>query len=340
MSWEIHNFSTMSVAAGEKIKSSVFVVGKRQWQVHLYPCGDKDDKDHVTCYLHYLEEGEQETTVRWKATFKKKTGEELRPALELMFTFGKIKSRGWRGVIARKQNFLGADDMLIVDSELEVYTNWVTTDNINSTIIDQDIDLKAELCKDLACLVQNKSLFSDVVFVIEGEHIPAHRSILAARSPVFRSMFTNGMRESTEGTIHIPDIDKQLFQEMLSHIYTCKCDPDLLNERTVELLAVADKYDLAGLKLLCEQVMLKRITKGNASAILATADMYHAPVLKKHVLSLMTQYFFEIIATDGFKELCSKSPHLVTELTDLMAVQAGTKQPPESSNPLKRKREN
>lgn len=49
---------------------------------------------------------------------------------ELQFSFGKIKSRGWRGILLRKQNFLGPDDVLVVESELEVFSEWVTTDNI------------------------------------------------------------------------------------------------------------------------------------------------------------------------------------------------------------------
>ncbi len=47
-------------------------------QIHLYPCGDRDDKDHVTCYFHYLDDNEEEFSARWKAVFLTKTGESLR----------------------------------------------------------------------------------------------------------------------------------------------------------------------------------------------------------------------------------------------------------------------
>ena len=143
-------------------------------QIHLYPCGDRDDKDHVTCYLHYLDDNEEEFSARWKAVFLTKSGESLRMPLgkllaarrseeagkggrrgrierrdeswkdesegeeelltiftELQFSFGKIKSRGWRGILLRKPNFLGPDDVLVVESELEVFSDWVTTDNIH-----------------------------------------------------------------------------------------------------------------------------------------------------------------------------------------------------------------
>jgi hypothetical protein len=50
-------------------------------QIHLYPCGDRDDKDHVTCYLHYLDDNEEEFSARWKAVFLTKSGESLRMPL-------------------------------------------------------------------------------------------------------------------------------------------------------------------------------------------------------------------------------------------------------------------
>lgn len=50
-------------------------------QVHLYPCGDKDDKEHVTCYLHHLERNEADAIAKWKASFKNKKGVDLRTPL-------------------------------------------------------------------------------------------------------------------------------------------------------------------------------------------------------------------------------------------------------------------
>jgi hypothetical protein len=43
----------------------------------------------------------------------------------------------------------------------------------------------------------NNSTFSDVVFLVEGKPIYAHKAILSAQCEHFRAMFNNGMKESS-----------------------------------------------------------------------------------------------------------------------------------------------
>lgn len=346
MSWEVHQFSFLTLQPGEKIKSSVFTVGKKRWQIHLYPCGDRDDKDHVTCYLHYLDDNEEEFSARWKAVFLTKSGESLRMPLELQFSFGKIKSRGWRGILLRKPNFLGADDVLVVESELEVFSDWVTTDN-NLPVPSSSIDCHEEMQLQFESLLKEPELFSDVTLEVEGKAFPVHKSVLSARSPVFRAMFTGGMRERSEKTVKIYDVDTVIFSEFLKFIYCGKFDEKILHERTIEVLATANKYDVNGLKTKCESLLLQRVTKSTAASILMAADLYDATHLKQCVINVITQNFLDVISTDSFKELCMKTPALVTEITDHMAKThstTGVKQTTTTiqlseDSPLKRKRD-
>jgi len=349
MSWEVHQFSFLNLLPGDKIKSSVFTVGKKRWQIHLYPCGDRDDKDHVTCYLHYLDDNEEEFSARWKAMFLTKSGESLRMPLELQFNFGKVKSRGWRGILLRKPNFLGPDDVLVVESELEVFSEWVTTDN-NLPTQAQSLDSIEELQHNYSSLLNEQdALFSDVSLDVEGKLYPVHKNILAARSPVFRAMFTGGMREQSEKTIKIYDVDTTIFSEFLRYIYCGQFDEKLLSERTIEVLSTANKYDIRSLKVKCEEILLQRVTKSSAASILMAADLYNASHLKQCVVTVITQNFMEVIGTESFKELCMKSPWLVTEITDSMSKnhlssngitkQTTTTIQLSEDSPLKRKRD-
>lgn len=342
MTWEIHQFSSLSLTPGEKLKSPDFTVGKHKWQVHLYPCGDKDDKEHVTCYLHHLERNEADAIAKWKASFKNRKGNDLRTPLELQFNFGKVKSRGWRGILPRNPLPALPEDVLVVESEIELFSEWQTSDNteVIANLQDEAIVVNTDLQKDYETLLFNDALFSDVAFSVDGERIPVHKNILCARSSYFRGMFTSGLKESAEQLITLKDVDKVMFKELLRYIYCGYINEQVLQDQTVEILAIADKFDVEGLRNKCEVLLLQRITKSNAASILQAADLYHAVKLKRKVLSVVTEHFLEIIATDAWKELCSHSPHLVAEITDAYAVKHGTKQVSDEthSGGVKRKR--
>ena len=50
----------------------------------------------------------------------------------------------------------------------------------------------------------------------EPVHVPAHKTLLLARSPVFAAMFTGDLAEKTDRlVIHIDDVEPHSFKEML-----------------------------------------------------------------------------------------------------------------------------
>lgn len=73
-----------------------------------------------------------------------------------------------------------------------------------------------------------------------GIKLPAHKAILAARSPVFAAMFEHKMKEHTERRVEISDIDVKVFEVMLHHIYTGVC-PAEGSVPATELLMAANK---------------------------------------------------------------------------------------------------
>ena len=96
-----------------------------------------------------------------------------------------------------------------------------------------------------------KKLLTDVEFVFVGEKetLCAHRFILSARSPVFAAMFTSDMLESKTGRVEIKDVDVNLFKHFLKFIYTGKLET---SARNLDLLALADKYEIETLRELCQ----------------------------------------------------------------------------------------
>jgi speckle-type POZ protein len=64
---------------------------------------------------------------------------------------------------------------------------------------------------------------SDVSFVIDGEKFPAHRAVLAARSPVFKAQLLGSMADAKMSSITLHDIAPATFRVVLRFMYTDAC---------------------------------------------------------------------------------------------------------------------
>jgi uncharacterized membrane protein YgcG len=77
-----------------------------------------------------------------------------------------------------------------------------------------------KLKEDYGKLVEAPEL-ADVVLVVEGEHFPAHRNVLAARSEYFRGLLLSGMQEgSGQQEIALEEVSAGAFRVVLHYLYT------------------------------------------------------------------------------------------------------------------------
>ncbi|KAH3759856.1 kelch repeat [Pelomyxa schiedti] len=122
--------------------------------------------------------------------------------------------------------------------------------------------LPGTLSQDLRTLLNNKAMFPDIVFLVEGGQVCAHKAILAARSSdYFRTMFCGPCLEHFASEITIENVSKKAFLRVLEFIYTGKLER--LEEEDIsdnlELLEVAQMYNMQQLVRICEQVLLSRV---------------------------------------------------------------------------------
>mgnify|MGYP002652689147 CR=1 FL=1 len=76
--------------------------------------------------------------------------------------------------------------------------------------------------------------------MIGEKKIQAHKTILAAHSPVFSAMFDHSeTKEAQEGEVKITDIEADVFEELLCYLYAGKM-PDL-SKFALELFVASDK---------------------------------------------------------------------------------------------------
>lgn len=147
----------------------------------------------------------------------------------------------------------------------------------------------------------NDDEFSDVTFILENQHVYAHRAILAARCELFAAMLRSGMRESVEGVIPIPNIRRSVFLLLLEYIYcdTVKVPPD----QAIELYICADQYNVERLRDICCNVVRRHLKPENAGPLLQAASEHHCLALKEHIMKYVVDNFDAFSRTDGIRHV-------------------------------------
>jgi speckle-type POZ protein len=117
----------------------------------------------------------------------------------------------------------------------------------------------------------NDKVLSDFTIEIKGKQFAVHKTVLAARSSVFRDMFCNvGIDEKNDDKIDLQNIEIEVFEEMLTFVYTGKAPK--IEKYANELLIAEDFYDIKDLKTICGQILFKEITDKNVMKALRFAD--------------------------------------------------------------------
>ncbi|CAH0405722.1 unnamed protein product [Chilo suppressalis] len=174
--------------------------------------------------------------------------------------------------------------------------------SLNSDII-KSIKLKHDHSS-----VLNKQEHTD--FVLESattNKFPTHRIILAAHSPVLRSLIKDS--KVTSMSLDISDSDMTILLEFL---YSGTIN-DILNQDCDTLLKLADKFQLSNLFLIAELVTAEHINVENAVDIALLAQRYKLQNLRHKVLSFIKNNP-KVMQTDGWAKL--KDVNLIKQLVE------------------------
>lgn len=194
---------------------------------------------------------------------------------------------------------------------------------------------KAELIKvpppclgaDLAELY-NSGSDSDCTFMVEDEEFKVHKIILEARSPVFRALLNNPMKEGQEGRVVVRDIKAPVFKAMLQFVYTDSL-PEELDGQNLEvhmaqhLLVASDRYQLVRLRRICERRLCETVDIESVATTLTLAEQNHAEELKKVCLDFAARNLSAVMSTEGYRHMTKSCPQLQAELLQTIAASGG-----------------
>ncbi|XP_006498480.1 speckle-type POZ protein-like isoform X6 [Mus musculus] len=203
---------------------------------------DDESKDYLSLYLLLVSCPKSEVRAKFKFSLLNDKREETK-AMESQRAYRFVQGKDWgfkkfirRDFLLDEANGLLPDDKLTLFCEVSVVQDSVNVSGHTSTNT-----LKVPECRlaeDLGNLWEN-TRFTDCCFFVRGKEFKAHKSVLAARSPVFNAMFEHEMEECTKNRVEINDLDPEVFKEMMRFVYTGKA-PNL-DKMADNLLAAADK---------------------------------------------------------------------------------------------------
>ena len=134
-----------------------------------------------------------------------------------------------------------------------------------------------------------EGIHTDIIINASDGSIGGHCSVLAARSPVFRSMFSHNLQEKELSIINISDMSIEACQAFLSYIYGNIKHEEFLTHR-LALLRAADKYDISDLTEACHESLLEDIDTKNVLERLQNAALYQLPKLKSSCMRYLVRF--------------------------------------------------
>lgn len=163
-------------------------------------------------------------------------------------------------------------------------------------------NMKGEVLKllDDICLSEKHS---DVTFVVENNKIPAHKTILMARSPYFVSLICGDFVEANQAQIELK-VPLDAFKAILKYIYTGRLSVATLDfDEIVEILDLAEQYGLDTLKNTTIEYLTANLTLDNCVVILAATYLYSVDYLQETCMDFMDHRSIELLNHETFKTL-------------------------------------
>lgn len=180
-------------------------------------------------------------------------------------------------------------------------------------------EIASETIQNLVCNMKrlvNNHKFSDVIFVVEGRDIHAHKAILVEQSEYFKAMLSGGMIESQKSKIEIKDWSYSSYLQMMEFLYTGSIS-GFSPAVAAELLGLADAHTLKYLKKLCQNCLKHSVDIENCCDLLILGHRHEAHDLKKFCMAFIVKNYSEVSATIGFEHL-EEIPHVLIEVTRLI----------------------
>ncbi|EAZ07690.1 hypothetical protein OsI_29947 [Oryza sativa Indica Group] len=321
-------------AIGDVVRSGVFSAGGHSWRIRCYPRGTKEleaesNGKYISIFLELVSKSKNIKAIFDVFLMGKSGQPSSSVAMRCVQVYPPKSYTAWGWPQFAKLSYLKSSSHM-VDGKVRIMCVVIVLRDNNAAMSVPPSDIAAHLGSLL-----DRGDGTDVSFLVDGETFPAHRAVLAARSPVFRAELLGPMAEATMSCVAVHDIEPATFRAPLRFIYTDELSEDgieiesssstttmmvMTSELLQKLLAAADRYDLGRLKLMCAKKLWEMVSVDNVAMTLFYAEMHSCPELKTRCLDFFVadKNFKKAVLTAGYVQLVQHFPSVIDEIRQLV----------------------
>uniref|UniRef100_A0A0E0MHC1 BTB domain-containing protein n=1 Tax=Oryza punctata TaxID=4537 RepID=A0A0E0MHC1_ORYPU len=308
------------LGVGKFVMSGDFDVGGQCWCIKYYPNRSSDDADWISIYLNLCSTTVDDVNASY--TFSLLDHDDEQPVPEHSRSSSSVrefsrKSWGFRQFMERKaleESPYLRDDCFMLRCDVTVFKETIIEPAPRPLVTVPPPDMHQHLGSLLSA-----GHGADVTLQVGDEAFPAHRCVLAARSPVFMAELFGPMSQNNKETIHVHDIEPRVFDAMLHFIYNDslpKVDDDEVVAMAQHLLVAADRYGLERLKLISEDTLCSHVDASTAVTALTLAEQHHCEGLKEACFKFMADSgnLKVVMESDGYLHLTRSCSNVLNKL--------------------------
>jgi hypothetical protein len=159
-------------------------------------------------------------------------------------------------------------------------------------------------CFDLSMVMDDarkRDRYSDITVVTKEKEFKAHKVVLACQSAFFETCLEERWKKEGDGNrIEMLDVPADIMEAILTYMYTGKVTD--IDQTAHDLLPKANEYQLEGLKIKCEEALIKALTSQTVIDILLMADMHNAQKLKESCMLFTAKNIVDVKKSSAWKE--------------------------------------
>ena len=311
-----HDFENLTTVKDELVESPKFMCAGNEWSLCLYPGGNEEAAEGMVSVFLYNESPE-EIDAWYEISVIKNNGrvyddESNDDNDDEENTFGHADNNknnwGWDNFISRKE-ILKKSNNILKKGTLTFAIR--IKPNVKHYCLSVKPQPELTLSENISKLFGDIDS-ADVAFTVGKSMFHAHKLILKAQAPELLELTE---QFSTDNPMVIKDVDPEIFEMMLGHVYGKRIRACDWKKHSKQILVASGKYGLTTLKTEAEAWHVKNLnlTIDNAVDELLYADGTHCLNLKKAVIEFIVKNCDEVLESASYSKL-HESPQLTKEV--------------------------